>query len=99
MIIVLEIPFENGRVAVGATADAVNEVIDINAAAIEEPPTIGTQIDAAFISGIGKRDDAFVIILESQTLLQHDELASIVSHGMQAEIPHRRQRARTALDT
>ncbi len=84
MIIVLEIPFEEGRVAVGATADAVNEVIDIDAAAIEEPPTIGTQVDAAFISGIGKRDDAFVIILDSQKLLQHDELASLVSHATQA---------------
>ena len=43
-----------------------------------------TQVDAAFISGIGKRDDAFVIILDSQKLPQRDELASLVSHGTQA---------------
>lgn len=85
MIVVLEIPFGGEHLTLGVTADTVKEVLRIETEAIEEAPSIGTGIDTAFIDGIGKRDDRFVIILNPQRLFRDDELAACVSSGaMQA---------------
>jgi purine-binding chemotaxis protein CheW len=83
MIIVLEIPFENDVLPVGATADAVQEVVDIDGTEIEDTPSIGTKTDTTHIQGIGKKDDSFVIILESQTLFAGAELHEVAAAGTQ----------------
>ena len=77
MIIVLDIPFEDGRITMGATADSVNEVVDIEHSSIEKPPSIGTSVDTSFIQGIGKKDEEFIIILRSERIFRDEELAAL----------------------
>ncbi|MCA1754613.1 MAG: chemotaxis protein CheW [Spirochaeta sp.] len=77
MIIVLDTPFEDGRITMGATADSVNEVVDIEQSSIEKPPSIGTSVDTSFIQGIGKKDDDFIIILRSARIFRDEELAAL----------------------
>lgn len=79
MIIVLDIPFEEGRIQIGATADSVNEVVDIEQSSIEKAPSVGTKIDTSFIQGIGKKDDEFIIILQSERIFRDNELAVLGS--------------------
>jgi purine-binding chemotaxis protein CheW len=81
MVIVLEVPFGDEILTLGSTADAVKEVVDIEAASIEDAPSIGTRIDTSFIRGIGKKDDEFVIILNSEKIFRDNELASLAPVG------------------
>jgi purine-binding chemotaxis protein CheW len=48
----------------GALADSVQEVIELDAGQIVPPPRMGTRINTEVIRGMGKRDDHFLIILD-----------------------------------
>jgi len=51
-IIVLEVELEGEVTVIGAIADSVREVFEINTADIEPPPRIGTRFETEFISGL-----------------------------------------------
>ena len=61
----------------GAIADSVNEVLDLDANAEEHAPEVGHSIAADFISGIGRVDDKFIIILNMDKVLSFEELEKI----------------------
>src|SRR5579872_2811311 len=63
-IVVVEVSLDGDSVIVGALADSVEEVIDLEPDQIEAPPTIGASVKTEFIQGIGKRDAGFLIILD-----------------------------------
>ncbi|CAG1066738.1 Chemotaxis protein CheW [uncultured bacterium] len=75
-IIIVEINVENDRLILGALADSVQEVIELGPGQIEPAPRIGTRLDTAFIKGMGKRDEQFIIILDIDRIFSMDELAS-----------------------
>lgn len=77
-IIVMEVDIGGDKVTVGTLADSVQEVIDLDDSQIEPAPQIGTRIDNRFIRGIGKQDEAFIIILEIDRVFSEDEIASVV---------------------
>jgi purine-binding chemotaxis protein CheW len=72
-IIVLEIELEGQAVVLGALADSVQEVIEIDPADIEAPPKTGGS-GREFMKGIGKRDGGFVMILDMETVFSELEL-------------------------
>nr|WP_258868944.1 chemotaxis protein CheW [Alkalilimnicola ehrlichii] len=59
----------------GVMVDAVSEVLEIPATEIEPPPAFGAKIRADFISGMGKVDGRFVILLSVAKVLAVDEMA------------------------
>lgn len=61
----------------GMVVDVVNEVLDINHADIEPAPAFGTHIRSDFISGMGKVDSGFVIILDANRVLSVDEMTRL----------------------
>jgi purine-binding chemotaxis protein CheW len=65
------------RVELGLLVDAVSEVIEIGAEAIEPPPNFGTSVRRDFIRGIGKVASRFVIILEPDKAFDVDEMAAL----------------------
>jgi len=68
-IIVVEIT-QNGRKSnTGIVVDRVQEVLDIEAACIEEPPQFGDSIDTDFILGMGKVGDSVKILLDIDRVL------------------------------
>src|ERR1700761_180706 len=73
-IVVVEVLLDNESIVIGALADSVEEVIDLEPDQIEPAPRIGTQIRMDFIKGMGKRDAQFIMILDIDRVFSADEL-------------------------
>ena len=56
-IIVMEIDLESETAVVGALADSVQEVLELEPEQIEPAPRIGTKLNTEFLVGMGKHDD------------------------------------------
>ena len=63
------------RQNVGVIMDAVNEVLEMLPQDIEPAPAFGANIRTDFISGMGKVNGNFVIILKLDKVLSVDEMA------------------------
>jgi len=87
-IIVLEIGLQNETINVGAVADTVSEVIELPREEIEPTPKIGTRLNTAFIDGLGKYDEHFLIILNIDKIFTEEEILTAEKtkqRGEQAE--------------
>uniref|UniRef100_C6E2Z4 CheW protein n=1 Tax=Geobacter sp. (strain M21) TaxID=443144 RepID=C6E2Z4_GEOSM len=73
-VIIVEVELEGERVVMGAMADAVQEVLDLEPDQIEPPPRIGTKLNTDFIKGMGKHNDQFIIILDIDKVFTASEL-------------------------
>jgi purine-binding chemotaxis protein CheW len=76
-IIVIDIEVNDETVVVGVVADAVQEVLDLDAGQIEPPPRLGTRLNTEFIKGMGSLDDQFIILLDIDRVFTAEELAVI----------------------
>jgi purine-binding chemotaxis protein CheW len=79
-IVVLEVLLENESIVIGALADSVEEVIDLEPEQIGPAPRIGTQIRTDFIKGMGKRDGQFIMILDIDRVFSAEDLG--VAHAL-----------------
>ncbi|MBA4373158.1 MAG: chemotaxis protein CheW [Thermodesulfovibrio sp.] len=76
-IIIVEISLDNETTILGALADSVQEVIDLEPDQIEPAPRIGTRLKTEFIKGMGKKDDHFIMILDIDKIFSSEELAMV----------------------
>jgi purine-binding chemotaxis protein CheW len=76
-IIVVEINLDGDSLVLGALADSVQEVVEMEAESIEPAPHIGTKLNTDFIRGMGKIDDHFVMILDIDKIFSSAELADL----------------------
>ncbi len=76
-IIIVEIEFDGETTILGALADSVQEVMELDPEEIEPPPRIGNRLKTKFIKGMGKRDQQFVIILDIDKVFSADDIAVI----------------------
>ncbi|MEW5775005.1 MAG: chemotaxis protein CheW, partial [Thermodesulfobacteriota bacterium] len=74
-IIIAEADLGEGPVVLGALVDAVREVVDIDAAAMEAPPRMGLSVDTAYLKGMARRDDGFVMILDLDRIFSAEDFA------------------------
>jgi purine-binding chemotaxis protein CheW len=74
-IIVLELPSAERTLVLGVVADRVLEVMDLDATQMETPPEIGTRWRSDYITGIGRRGDAFVVVFDLARLFAGDDTA------------------------
>jgi len=84
-IIVIEIGLDDETTVLGALADSVQEVIELEPAQIEPPPKIGTRLKTEFIKGIGKRENEFIMILDIDKVFSMDELDMVTEAGTTME--------------
>jgi purine-binding chemotaxis protein CheW len=80
-IIVVEILFDNETIMIGALADSVQEVLELEPELIEASPKIGVGVQGEFIRGMGKNNGQFIMILDIDKVFSMDEtcLVSTVS--------------------
>jgi purine-binding chemotaxis protein CheW len=76
-IIVVEVALNNEVVVIGALADQVEEVIDLEPDQIQPPPRIGTFVKTEFLHGMGKRDSRFLMILNIDQVFSADQLGAV----------------------
>jgi purine-binding chemotaxis protein CheW len=79
-IIITEVTVDNETTVLGALADSVQEVLDLEPGSIAPAPRIGTKLRTEFIRGMGKRDEHFLIILDIDKVFSADELALVQPH-------------------
>ncbi|MDE2145810.1 MAG: purine-binding chemotaxis protein CheW [Burkholderiales bacterium] len=84
-IVIFDAMRDGERVELGLLVDAVSEVIEIAAGAIEPPPNFGTAVRRDFIRGMGKVAQRFVIILEPDKALDVEEMAALCESAQVAE--------------
>ncbi len=58
----------------GAITDSVQEVLEINDSEIEPPPKFGNNISPEYISGLTKKDDKFIIILNEKMIFSTSDI-------------------------
>jgi purine-binding chemotaxis protein CheW len=76
-IIVMEIEFDEDKTVLGALADSVQEVFELEPNQIEPPPRLGTRWKTEFIKGIGKRNSELIIILDIDRVFSSFDLVSM----------------------
>lgn len=69
---------DEDRQVIGVVVDSVSEVLGIAAEDIERAPSFGARLRQDFISGMGKVDGKFVIILNVDQVLSVEELSALV---------------------
>ncbi len=73
-IIVVEVALEGEKVIVGALADSVEEVIQLEPEHIQPAPSVGASIRTDFIRGMGRRDSEFLMILDIDRVFSNEDL-------------------------
>ncbi len=86
-IIITEIATDDQVAVIGALADAVQEVVDLEPSQIEPAPRIGTHLHTRFITGMGKRDGSFLIILDFDRIFSTEELERVQEAGADPNQP------------
>lgn len=90
-IIICEIMIDEGMTVIGALADSVHEVMDIEPQNIEPAPKIGTRLNTEFLKGMGKRDEEFIMILDIDKVFSSDELLLVSQAGNASARQHDRK--------
>jgi purine-binding chemotaxis protein CheW len=73
-IVVVEVGSGGETLVLGALADSVQEVFELEPEQIEPSPKIGTRINTDFILGMGKSDEGFIMILDIDRVFGAEEL-------------------------
>ncbi len=77
-IVVVETRLHGETLVIGILTDAVSEVVDIAADAIEPPPPFGTNVRIDFLTGMGKLDGRLVLVLDIDQVLSHVDLEQTI---------------------
>ncbi|MFP5239895.1 MAG: chemotaxis protein CheW [Acidobacteriota bacterium] len=78
-IIIVEVSLGGEQAVLGALADSVREVMDIEPGDVEPAPRMGTSVRADFIKGIGRHGENFIILLDIDRVFTEEELSQLAS--------------------
>ena len=92
-IVVMELFLDNDQTVIGAMADSVHDVMDLETENIEPPPNIGARWRTEFIKGIGKNNEEFIIVLDIDQIFSTDELSLLQETGTVQENQKKEQKA------
>ena len=76
-IIVVEIRGSKRAFQIGIVVDSVSEVLNIEAAAIENTPAFGAQLDTEFILGMAKMEGGVKILLDIDRVLNDEDISAL----------------------
>ncbi len=78
-IIITEVTVDNETTILGALADSVQEVIELESGQIEPAPKIGLRLKTEFIKGMGKQNERFLILLDIDKVFSTEDIALVQS--------------------
>lgn len=76
-IIIMEITIDGEVTLLGALADSVQEVLNLEPDQLEPAPKIGTRLKTEFIKCMGKKLEEFIIILDIDRVFSAEELVGV----------------------
>jgi purine-binding chemotaxis protein CheW len=76
-VIIVEVELDGEKVVMGAMADAIQNVLDLEPDQTEPPPRIGTRLNTDFLHGMGKHLEQFLIILDIDKVFSASEPGSV----------------------
>jgi purine-binding chemotaxis protein CheW len=76
-ILVLKIEIENDSILLGLLVDSVQEVLELTSAQITPPPSIGSKYKSDFITGMGKLNENFVMLLDIDKIFSVDDIVNV----------------------
>lgn len=77
-IVIAEVAVDSELQPLGVIVDAVDEVVDVDAAQIEMRPNFGAGIRADFVSGMLRQANSFVVALNLDKVLSAEELEQMI---------------------
>jgi len=83
-IILVDAAVEGRARGLGLVADCVFAVSDLDGAALEPAPSIGSRWRAEYVVGVGREEGAFVIVLDLDRLIETSALAAAGDEGLAA---------------
>ena len=79
--IILRQQSKERTMVVGIVVDAVSEVYKFPRKAIRQAPAFGNNIDGCFLKGLASIDEKLIILLDSDSLLNEDDLYCVVDNS------------------
>ncbi|MDH5471415.1 MAG: chemotaxis protein CheW [Gammaproteobacteria bacterium] len=79
VIIVLSVEKDGSSHVMGVVVDAVSDVLNIERKNIKAAPNFGGKINTRYMNGMVMVDNRMVVLLETDKLLDQDELAALES--------------------
>lgn len=76
-IVIVEIKRDDDISVMGALADSVKEVLELETDRIDPPPRMGAAVRADFIRGIGKHGNRFLLVLDMNKVFSSDEILDL----------------------
>lgn len=74
-IIVLDVNIEEKELQLGALVDSVEEVLELDAADIESPPSLGSHFNPDYMMGMVKKDQDFIMVLDVDKVFSLEEIS------------------------
>lgn len=91
VVIVLQGIVHNKRSTVGVVVDAVSDVYRVEHADVKTMPDFGSHIESSFISGMATVDEKIIILLDSNKLLDVEEIFSKATHPSSITVSDNRE--------
>ncbi len=76
-ILITEVSVDGEATVIGALADGVHDVVELEPGEIGPAPKIGTRLSVDFIRGMGRKNENFIIILDIDRVFSMDELSVV----------------------
>ncbi len=81
-IIIIHVIIEGENTPLGILADRVQDVVEIPAEAINSAPRIGNRINSAYIYGMARIEEDFIILLRLSRIFASDELQKVMDQAL-----------------
>lgn len=78
-IVIIEVTHDGVPSVMGALADSVREVLELDDSNIAPPPRIGAQEKADYLRGIGNHEGRFILVLDVDRVFATDELLDMAA--------------------
>ena len=76
-ILVLEVMVKSESLRLGVIVDSVQEVLDITEEEIQPPPSIGTNYQSEIITGMAKKDEEFIMLLDTTKIFTEEAIVDL----------------------
>lgn len=84
VVIVMRADIDAKSIVVGVVVDAVSEVYKLDDKDIRESPNFGSGVDSRFIQGMATVEDKIIILLDSERLMDVEELFKAAAQAQPA---------------